>query len=50
MYLLIDSYVNGIRRIDFYGDSKLAIGIAEGSMKASNLNIVDYAEAIKKIV
>ena len=50
LYLLTDAYINGIRQISIFGDSKLVVEISSGRMRASNINIVDYAEGVKKVL
>lgn len=50
LYLLVDAYINGIRRLSLFGDSRLVVGVAKGIMRASNMNIVEYGECVKKML
>jgi ribonuclease HI len=49
-YLLVDAYVNKIKNINIYGDSKLAIESSSGRMRVSHPNIVEYSEAVNKML
>lgn len=49
LYLMVDAYLNGIKRINIYGDNKLSICVTKGTMTPSSVNIIDYAEACKKM-
>jgi ribonuclease HI len=42
LYLLTNAYVNGIRRVKLFGDSKLVVDLVNGKIRTSNANIVDY--------
>jgi ribonuclease HI len=50
LFTLVDAYVNGMRKIKLFGDSKLVVDSINGKMKVSNLNIVEYYESVKKII
>lgn len=50
MYLLADAHLNNIKNIHIYGDSKLTIDYASGKLRISHPNIIEYADAVNKLL
>ena len=50
LFMLVDAYINGIRRVRLFGDSKLVVDAVNGRMRISNDNIVDYFDCVKKMI
>ena len=50
LYLLVDAYCNGIKKIHIFGDSKLAVNSANKTNKVTHMGIAPLAESIDKLL